>query len=446
MSAEWLLHDGRPIADSTVLSHPEQLVRLTMSCPQAAPTALLGGDPCFDRILDALPHRDRYRADFGLTRGQQLVVINSTWNPGALFGDAHDILPWLLDEVCGRFPLDQYRIAAVLHPNIWYGHGPGQVRAWLDRAVRAGLLLVPPLDGWRQALVAADCLIGDHGSVSYYAAAIGVPVLLAAFPDADLDPDSPVAAFGRRADRLQFRQPLQPQIDRAIHWHQPERAAWLAKWVTSDPGRSAALLRRHFYHVLDLPEPDHPAHLDGLAVPPVRFASPTAPVRILLSAPDAVADPRRRRLEAVRLPESADRDALPSADVGYLAVIEDTTDLAALRRADLVLTDACESAAAAFRWFSRSGRRYPYAAMTAACTGPGRAIVRYRDGRMYRLRCIDCDCDAVAALGALLSLLDHSLFRGDGPQAAEPFEIGVGCGPTVHTARITPLNRHTIGP
>ncbi|WP_370468446.1 hypothetical protein [Streptacidiphilus sp. P02-A3a] len=96
---------------------------------------------------------------------------------------------------------DEYRVAAVLHPNIWHGHGTGQIRTWLDRACRNGLTLIDPLDGWRQALIAADAVIGDFGSVSYYAAALGLPVLLGAASGEVLDPDSPVGLFTSQARR-----------------------------------------------------------------------------------------------------------------------------------------------------------------------------------------------------------------------------------------------------
>lgn len=57
----WLLADGAPIADALVFSHPEQIERLGVACPEAVPTAVLGGDPWFDRILAARRHRERYR-------------------------------------------------------------------------------------------------------------------------------------------------------------------------------------------------------------------------------------------------------------------------------------------------------------------------------------------------------------------------------------------------
>ena len=121
------------------------------------------------------------------------MLLNSTWNPESLFGDGggDDVLPSLLPRLASEFPADEYRFAAVLHPNIWHGHGPGQIRAWLDRAQRAGLALIDPLHGWRQALIAADAVIGDHGSVTYYAAALGTPVLLGPLPSPASRPRHP---------------------------------------------------------------------------------------------------------------------------------------------------------------------------------------------------------------------------------------------------------------
>ncbi|MZD04412.1 hypothetical protein GTW43_04860, partial [Streptomyces sp. SID5785] len=168
MSPEWLLaEDGTPVADALVLSHPEQDERLRGVCPEAAHTGIVAGDPCWDRLLAARPLRERYRRALGVPPGRRLVLLSSTWGPDALFGDGgDDVLPSLLPRLTSELPLDAYRCAAVLHPNVWHGHGPGQVRAWLDRARRAGLALIDPLHGWRQALLAADAVIGDHGSVT----------------------------------------------------------------------------------------------------------------------------------------------------------------------------------------------------------------------------------------------------------------------------------------
>ncbi|KJK45787.1 hypothetical protein UK12_34255, partial [Saccharothrix sp. ST-888] len=112
-----------------------------------------------------------YRRALWVRPGQRFVRRNSSWNPTALFGQAgpDDDLPLLRPRLTSELPADEYRVAGVLHPSLWTGHGPGQVRLWLEPGRRGGLALIDPLEGWRQALIAADAVIGDFGSVSYYA-------------------------------------------------------------------------------------------------------------------------------------------------------------------------------------------------------------------------------------------------------------------------------------
>ncbi|WP_106429977.1 hypothetical protein [Streptomyces xiaopingdaonensis] len=377
LSPEWLLHEGSPLAAATVLSHPEQLARLTESCPQAAPTAVLAGDPCYDRLLASAAHRDVHRRAFGLTPGQRLVVLNSTWNPESLLGDAGaDVLPELLRRLVEELPCDEYRLAVVLHPNIWHGHGPGQVTAWFDAARRAGAVLVPPLDQWRQALVAADLVLGDHGSVSYYAAALGVPVLLGAWPTEGLAPDSPVAAFVREAPRVDPTRPLSPQFEEALRVPCAPRRP--AESVSSVPGRSAELLRRCAYRLLGLDEPESPALLDPLPAPAYEPAHRTAPLRVRTRVADAGDAPR---VEVVRrTSDHADRDAGWRT---HTVVDEETADLGRLALADIVVLRADADDVRygpADTWLREAAERHPHASLWCRVTGPDRCTVRTRDG------------------------------------------------------------------
>ncbi|MGW2420625.1 hypothetical protein ACWC0C_15465 [Streptomyces sp. NPDC001709] len=397
MSPEWLLEDGRPLAAATVLSHPEQLDRLRASCPEAVPTAVLAGDPCYDRILAALPHRDRFRRALGVGPGQRLLVISSTWSPRSLFGGedrganagADDLLPWLLPRLAAELPADEYRTAAVLHPNIWHGHGPGQVRAWLDSARRAGLHLIPPLDGWRQALIAADCVVGDHSSVTYYAASIGIPILVSPFPQQDLDPLSPVAALGRTAPVLVGRGSLRTQVENAIASHRPEHYKEFADQTSSSPGESAVLLRRLFYRLIGIAEPTvRPALLDPLLLPHVEPARRTAPVRALTR----VADGDRPEVRVVRYADAGECDPPGGSDedagATHTAVNEDTRELDRLHLADVVIRYGAADdprVGPPRAWTAETLARYPYCGLAAYIDGPDRCVVRTRAGELARL-------------------------------------------------------------
>ncbi|MFE9423796.1 hypothetical protein ACFYNO_12640 [Kitasatospora sp. NPDC006697] len=377
-----------------MLSHPEQLARLLAACPEAAPAAVLAGDPCYDRLLAARPLRDRYRRAFGVRRGQRLVLLNSTWNPESLFGDGGpaDVLPRLLPRLTAGLPADEYRLAAVLHPNIWHGHGPGQLRLWLDRAARAGLTLVDPLHDWRQALLAADLVLGDFGSVTFYAAALGTPVLLGSAALDGLAPDSPVARFVGSAPVLDPDQPLLPQLESALARPVPTAPAAL---TSSAPGRSAALLRGHCYRLLDLPEPEAPALLDPLPLPAHQPPVRTAPLTVLTwREPDGTLALRR----------FADLDGepaeVPAHAHRHLAVHEDTLDPSVLSLADVIHRHGPAGDprfGSPLEWAAEVLARYVGCALAAWVDTPHSCTVLTRDGLALRLTGTDADPAAWAS-------------------------------------------------
>ncbi|MEV6721616.1 hypothetical protein AB0M94_11890 [Streptomyces xanthochromogenes] len=429
LSPDWLLHDGIPIADAMVLSHPEQLDRLRTACPEAVATAVLAGDPCFDRMLAARPYRERFRKAFGVRRGQRLVVLNSTWNPESLFGDGGgaDVFPSLLPRLTAELPADEYRVAAVLHPNIWQGHGPGQIRAWLDRALRAGLVLVDPLHDWRQALLAADAVIGDHGSVSYYAAALGIPVLLGTTPSAGLDPLSPVAQFVEQAPQFDPHAPIADHLDGLIANHRPLPGP--ARLTTSAPGTSAALLRSLFYRLLNTPEPQRPALLEPLRLPPHQHPSPTAPLKVLTRV---TTNPY-----AIHLTRHSDPwyEPLGEGDV-HLAVPEDTRDPGQLALADVLLREgAAEDPrfGSPEQWTAEVLARHPYSSLAAYVTGPRTCTVRTRTGRLLRLT---GEPDGLAP-GASASALHAWLAAGRTIDRATKEGLTIRTGSTTHHVTVT---------
>jgi hypothetical protein len=421
------------VADAFVLSHPEQAERLRESCPEAAGTAVLAGDPCFDRMIAARGHRDRFRRALGVRDGQRLVVVSATWNPEGLFGDggADDVLAALLPRLTGELPADEYRVVAVLHPNIWQGHGPGQVRAWLDGARRGGLGLVDPLGAWRQALVAADAVIGDHGAVTYYAAALGVPVALAATPLAHVDPRAPLAAFLAESPRLDPFAPLPAQLDALLAAHRPQSGP--ARFTTSLPGESAGRLRALFYELMELPEPERPALLEPLPLPAYKPVRRSAPMRVLTQVPErggvgGAVGGRAAGSGAVSggaggggavgrgsggtgggaaggvldrtvvLRRWADPAYEPAGDGAvHTAVPEDTRDPGRLDLADVILRHGAPddprfgSPAA---WCEETLRRYPHCALAAYVTGPGDCAVRTRGGDSLALAAAPGAADA----------------------------------------------------
>ncbi|WP_410631505.1 hypothetical protein [Amycolatopsis sp. cmx-4-83] len=190
-------------------------------------------------------------------------MLSSTWGRESLLGH----LAGLPELLANQLPADDFRLAVAVHPNVWWGHSPWQVRQWLAGCVRAGVTVFDDVDDWRASLVAADVVVGDHGSVTFYAAALGVPVVLATAPEQAVAPDSPIGLFLGRASRLTGLDDLAGQLREAIEGHDPAHLADVTSLTTSRPGSSASLLRAVLYEHLDLPEPSSAVDAPLLPVP-----------------------------------------------------------------------------------------------------------------------------------------------------------------------------------
>jgi hypothetical protein len=253
LDAQRLSRDGRVVASALALSHDSQLDVLRRQCPEAVAVAVVVGDPCFDRLVASLPWRERYRSALGVTPDQELLVVSSTWGKHGLFGYYRELLPWIMAQL----PPDTFHVAALLHPAVWSAHGRRQVKAWLSECRTLGLTLIEPEMDWRAVIVAADHVIGDNGSVTAYAAAIGrrvlhLPPRLHAVPA----PGSPQELVATQAPRLHLTKPLPDQL-RSV---EPVDGRAVADLITSQPGDAGVVLRRAMYRLLDMPEPDAPVH------------------------------------------------------------------------------------------------------------------------------------------------------------------------------------------
>lgn len=258
-----LVYHGRVVPSTILLAHQNRLAQLRRSCPEAVPAAVVAGDPCYDRLMASLPMRQAYRRALGVPAEKRLILVTSTWGPGSLLGRD----PGLLTRLMNELPADRYQVGIALHPDIYDWHGAYQVTSWTEDCRRGGMMLLSSPDGWCAALVAADLVLGDHGSATFYSAAIGAPVVLGAFGDEDIDPRSHVALLGRTAPRLNPSRPLVPQLDRALAEYRPSRYRRIRDQVTSVPGQSREIIRHVLYRHLDLAEPPDVPRTDPVPVP-----------------------------------------------------------------------------------------------------------------------------------------------------------------------------------
>lgn len=255
-----LMRGNDVLLSALALSHESELGVLERTCPEALPFAVVAGDPCLDRLHASRHLRRHYRHALGVREGQRLVVVTTTWGPHSLFGSTCGTI---FRRVVEQLPPDEYKVVAIAHPYVWDGHGRRTLTSWLAEAQAAGLVVLPPEEGWRAALVAADLVIGDHGSVTQYAAAIGVPVLMNVHSRDDVRPGSTAAALMSASPPFDVDAPLVPQVWGALG----RPADGFAELVTSRPGESAEILTRTCYRLLRLDPPAGPVTPEVLPAP-----------------------------------------------------------------------------------------------------------------------------------------------------------------------------------
>ncbi len=251
LDSQRLVYNGALIPSSIVLAHDEDLGHLGRSCPEAVTAAVVCGDPCYDTLVASLECRPSYQVALGAGDGRKLVVVTSTWGPKSLLGRRADLWSRLL----GELPKDEFQVVALLHPNVWYGHGTWQVRSWLADCLRRGLSLIPPEADWRAVLAAADWVIGDHGSVTAYAAVTGVPILLGSFAAGDCQPGSAQSLLGAIAPRLPRRGSLRRHLLNAAQDFTPEQHRAVINRLSSQPGRFNRNMRQLIYRRLRMRQP-----------------------------------------------------------------------------------------------------------------------------------------------------------------------------------------------
>jgi hypothetical protein len=410
LSDETLKHDGRIVPASIGLSHAEQFSRLSEGCPDAVRFAFIAGDPCYDRIAASLPRRLRYRNAFHLRPGQRLITVASTWREDSLFGTD----PLLVSRMLSELPYDEYRVALVLHPNVWASHSNFQVRAWLAEALRAGLILLPPEEGWRAAVIAADWVVSDHGSVSVYAAAAGRPVLLEKSGRETIDARSGLGRLLAVAPALDQRAPIEPQLRLAEGLREHTHAV-AAEWVTSAPGRALRLIRDELYRIMNAAPPETEPAIMAVESPAVDEAPPTT---LWTHVEQPGTDPRE--LSACRRPADVAGPGRP----GILIAADDELDHRLLSRADIIqmtgglpLLDEQEWSAAVFE-------HRPGARLTLVRTGR-RARLRTREGVVISLVLDGIDSPGDADL--VFAVLAERFLSGTGDLSAlSPLVLRLG--------------------
>jgi len=269
-----------------------------------------------------------------------------------------------------------------LHPGVWAAHGPWQVRAWLTTASEAGVTVIRP-DRWQSALVAADCVVADQGSLALYAAALDLPLLLTEGDPAHTVAGSPLAALAERAVRLRRTGDLLAQLETTRATHRAGQWDDIVARAVVAPGTAAPNLRAAIYRQLGVAEPSEPAEFPP-ALPP---ADPPGRPAVIVAGAVEHADLVALR----RFPAAAHGPPHPAMDYRHLVV---EIARAAVRQlaAATILVVSWDGVVSFTRRADELLTTWPDSLLVAACVDPATCVVRGRQ-HTITVRAVDAGFD-----------------------------------------------------
>ncbi|MFH9068110.1 hypothetical protein [Streptomyces alboflavus] len=413
------------------VSHPDQERQLIAAHPKTAGRTLLVGDPCLDELLVSEDRREDYRLALDVQGNQRLVMISSTWGPTSLIAENPELPARLLSQL----PWDTHRVGLILHPNVWSAHGAWHIRTLQAAALDAGLLLMPPVHDWRPALVAADAVIGDHGSVTLYGAALGRPVALAAH-GSEAVPGTASADLARLAPRLDTDGRLLAQIDDLVQAHAGRRDQYaeVAARAVERPGESVARLRAAVYDLLGLSlPPTHAPRPRVLAAP----ANPAGPVTSWIVGTRLRAEATARApltIDVTRFPSAVTRDRPETERSFWHLAVEpaEERDRGLTESASVLLGPTpAPDLATARHWARDTLACWPGSLLAVRALRSGVCLVELRDGNAVEVS----STDAPVTDPALAASAVYACLRADVP----PYEIEVALrldGTDAHEKRL----------
>lgn len=402
-----------PVTGTAVvaLTHPNQRSIWAGFESERVTTAVVG-DPCFDVLRASRGRASRYREALGVRPDQRLVVMSSTWGPGSLIARR----PTILEELATELPTDSYVIAAILHPNVWVAHGRWQLRTWLRAPLDGGIRLIPHVSGWRATMVAADFLIGDQGSVTFYGACLGVPTLLGSFAGDELVPMTPLADVGRRVPPLAGPGERRNQIESVGFRRDPGRYADLVDRSFAHRGQAMDRLRALVYRMINLPAPTR-AREARSAPDPDPEVRRTGAHRVVARCSRAGRGDSQPEFTVERFPaccrEPADRAMVDD----HLATWLDEPDVGLVESASVLLCpddpDGGPHPAAVDRRavLRRVLGRYPGALVAIQRSGPDSALAVIRRGPDLLVTAVAPGVEWIGAVGSVLYLISISAGR-----------------------------------
>ena len=393
------------------LSSSEQLSRM---CVEARSRAVVIGDMVRDKLVAHAHLQQFFKEDLGVS-DKKLIVVSSTWGRLSTYGAARKVITRLVADL----PSDEYAVALVLHPNIWFGESRFEAKVALRDELASGLMLIDHTT-WQGAIIAADLVVGDHGSVTGYPVAMGKPVLTAADGSPELDKNSPLAALHAELPDISHERAVREQVEHAMNSHCPEMWKRYTDKLFELPGEGLAAAANALRDLMGLPPLTGSPRPLEVETPKVVEPKATNSHRVLITTLDGVE-------HVERFPSYLDQTIELDDAIRVISARE--ADPQTRDNAEIIVRAEPLPDVKAVQWMREELARAPLVTLVAATTPSGRVLIRFRNDQTVTAR---GDPFLVAAI-----VLNRRRTPGI-PLACGDFVVSMGC--ETHSIRIESID------
>lgn len=350
------------------LSSSEQLSRM---CEEARGHAVVIGDMVRDKLVVHTHLRQHFKEDLGVG-DKKLIVVSSTWGKLSTYSAERKLITRLVADL----PADEYAVALVLHPNIWWGESRFEAKVVLRDELDSGLMLIDHTT-WQGAIIAADLVVGDHGSVTGYPVAMGTPVLIAADGSAELDENSPLAALHAALPHISPEEPLREQVERALNDHCPEMWRPYTDKLFELPGQGLAAAANALRDLMGLPPLTGSPRPLEVETPKIVEGKPAKSHRVVVTTSDGIE-------HVERFPSYVEQTT--ELDDAMRVISSREVDPLTRENAEIVVRAEPLSDTRAAQWLGEELARSPLVSLVAVTTLSGRVLIRFRNDQTVTAR------------------------------------------------------------
>jgi hypothetical protein len=203
-----------------------------------------------DRLLAQVGQREYFRQQLGISQGEVVVLVTSTWGPYCLMEQMGDSLLAQAQKLKSKF-----KFIFSVHPLEYRPKANGE-RVWgqyLSSQPSQGFMVRDPSEDWIPYMLACDILLTDHTSLASRGAVLERPMVYVPVPDEVIDPGGIIWQLRDISPQIKHNaSDLADCLATVRETYPYDKLKLIAEKMNSYPKQAAQRIKQEIYPLLEI--------------------------------------------------------------------------------------------------------------------------------------------------------------------------------------------------